>query len=1069
MALIASVLAPGVARAEDQDIAVCRTLCEHGAWEGAEDYADNMIGSGKPEGYIFKAWALAGRAAKENNPKLLDQAKKALADAKGKGARIPPGLDLEKLPPPKFGNGDFEVKFAWTLKNRGKIGAAEAVIDAAIAGAGLAPRDMAAAKMLRGDLYGDRSRIPELGNSDAAKRKEFFEKAKGLFLEVATAQGQAPELMIEARGHLYDLLASRGSGLLDAAKRADDLAVQDGLKKEALEAFKGGVEFLEKECKDLNDAIDKASAAPADPAATPKDGDQASTGKKPEEWCLIYANYYWPKCLVGQARATTDKSEHDSLVKKALDIYNDYNLRFGQEDQGFEAAIDMGEAYREINDEDNALVSLESALAIEKVHCPDYDPLHPPDPKKGLKFDQPGPLDVFARASLVKGKALKKKGDWKKALAAFDKVFADSKATGDPIEKEFMSGPLAKALLIERAEALARDGKMKEAKSDLEKIIKEDESGPTGQTARAMLGRLAGGGGGDDQSAGINADRALALMDEALGKGEFGQCTTWARIAIRKAKDEGKLEIIPKALLGLGSSYQEMGRYYESAIAYQEVTTRYRDSKVAADAAKGIVTCYAYLHYRTPSDHDKQKYEDALKFFSDNFPGQGNGFVDYLLGDQYREDGRLDDAAKSYDKVPPAGLDTYDKALVAASKCRYLLAQEKLKKKEDAKALLLDTAAALRKAIDTYSKSDGVTPDRQAKRKDLDVDARFLLANVLLEDVVNQPEEVLKLFENISFDSADSQSRAGLDRIQANLKLGRLDAAEAELGILIDKYKGQKRTILGCKDVGTALDRDVEAHKKDLSPEDRRKKRVHVARCYAHWILDAIQSGEAVPSLTDMRRTAFRMFEFALDVSNQPEDGGFISEVDDNFDPGDARQIFSDARDILAKLCEPDNLKNFKDAFALLSYEGECSAYIGDWAGCQKSLEAFVTETKLLNNGQLDLDVLQKNKALLAYYFDLGRCYEALGKSDKANYQKAVDVFTNVINTASEESRTWWKAKYEVYRCLDGRGESNDYKELTTAMHALERKYPDFKAAAKHGMQEKLQALKAALEAKGIK
>ena len=1066
------LLVAGTARAEDQEILTLKTLCEHGAFEAARDYAD-QIASAKPEALGYKAWALAGLSKQTNNAKLMDEAKKI--------GKTPKGLNLEQLPANKFGPPKFEIEFAWTLKNRGRIAAAEAVIDAAIAGAGFPAREMASAKTIRGDLWGDRSRLPQL-TPEPAKRKEAFEKAKALYLEVATAQGMPPELSIEARGHLYDLMYSRGSGLLEAAKLQDDLAQQEGLKKEAVEAFKTGAEFLEKECKDLSDALDKGNAPAPEgkEAKEPKEGEAApGQQKKPEEWCLIYANYYWPKCLVGQARATSDKAEHDSLVKKSLDIYNEYNLRFGQEDQGYEAAIDMSDAYREIGDEDDALVSLESALAVEKNRSPDADPFHP-DPKKPLRLD-PGSLDVFARASLVKGKALKKKGRWKDALATFDKVFADAKASGEKIDAEFVAGAFAKQLIIERAEALARDGKGKEAKADLDKLMKEDESGPIGQAARAMLSRVAsgggGGGGGEHTNAGVNADRALALMDEALGKNELGNAANYCRLAIRRAKEEGKIsDIIPKALIGLGQVYEEQVRFYEAAIAYEEVTTRYSDSKVAGQAAQKAVNCYLQLKSRVPNEHDKGKYESSLKVLTDKYPNEGKGFGDYLLGRQLQEENKFDEAAKYFEKVPPDAGEMYDKSLYTASVCRFAFAQLQMKDKKDVKQLLIDTAANLKKTIDTFAKNDGIADDRKRSRKELDAEARFLLANVLLTDTMNKPEEVLPLFEHAATEfegNPDRVSHAGEFRISADLKLKRYDAAESELKILLDQFKGTKRTIRAAKDVASALDRDLEdgVKQKSVSPEDRRKKRKRIAAYYARWILDGLESQDSQPRVAEVKSTANRLFMFALDIANVDETLSFFSEMDDNFDPGEAKQTFADARDIYAKLCTPDNLKSMKNAWELLTSYGESAGFIKDWPTCQKGLEEAIAEGKILKGNQLDLDVLQKkeNQSLLAYYFDLGKCYQALGASDKANYQKAIDVFTNVLGASVEGSRTWWRAKYEYYKCLEARGEANDFKELGVAIKALERKNPDFKEAAKHGMQEKFQKLKTELDAKGIK
>ncbi|MEZ0228369.1 MAG: tol-pal system YbgF family protein, partial [Planctomycetota bacterium] len=660
---------------------------------------------------------------------------------------------------------------------------------------------------------------------------------------------------------------------------------------------------------------------------------------------------------------------------------------------------------------------------------------------------------------------------------SLEKPFADAKASGAEVEKEFLNTPLAKALIIERSEALGRMNKMKEAQADLNKLIKEDENGPTGQLARAMLAKLAGGGGGgslEDKDAGVDAGRALALMNEALGKGELNNTTSYARLAIRKAKEEGKPEIVPQALVGLAQAYFDLGRYYEAAIGYEEVCRRYKDSKVAGEAARGRVNCYNILRLRAPNAHDRKEYEEALKFLTESFPNEGKGFGDYLLALQYQEEGKFEDAAKSYDKVPADAGDMYDKSLYTASLCRYLLAMQQVKDKKDPKDTLNVTAANLKKAIDFFAKNEGVTDDRKKKRFDLDAEARFLLADVLLKEQVNRPADVLPLFEKAAKDyegNADRLSRAGFWCILANLKLGRLEAAEGDCNILLEKYKGEKRTVLACKELGVALHRDVEAKKKTLSPEDRRKLRMRVAKYYARWILDGSEKPETMPPLKDMQRTANHLFEMALDISGQPEDGGFIQEVEDTFDAGEAKQIFTDARDIYAKLAEPEILKSFqKDAWVILAYQAEAAAFIKDWAGALRGFERFLEETKILDaRGSIDVGIVGKNKALLAYYFDLGKASQMMGANDKANYQKAMDVFSNVINSASEGSVIWWKAKYEIYKTLDKRGEDKDFKELGTAMKALERKFPDFKDAAKAGMQPKFQKLKADLEAKGIK
>jgi hypothetical protein len=1077
IAATAVTVTPRVVLAQDlsSEVGIARALWEHGLYSAAEVFADAASDT-KPEALVIKALALGGRAKEEKNPKLLDEAKKVLAQAIAK--KVQGAKDAEPMianpPAPKFYAPDKELDFAWRLKSRGSTGlmAAEAAMDNAIKNAGFDAKNLREAKMIRADLYGERSRAPKLPDSDPAKRKAAFDKAKEILLDVAGTAGASADQIIEAKGSFYDLCYKRGQGLLDASKAADDIAVSDALKKEALDAFKDAVAYLEPEVKKLQEDMDKSDATPKDaPKDEPKEGEPAAAGppKSVAERALVFANYYWPKCVYGMGRATAGKDEHDSLVKKAIEIYDDYNLRFGMEPQGREAAIDMSDAYHDIGDEEKSIIALDSALGIEADFYSQEQVFHHPDAKVGIKMPADA-LDVFARASLSKGKALKGKRDWTKALAAFDKVFVDAKASAIDYDKE----PLGKVIKIERAEALAKSGKQKEALADLKKIIDEDQSGPTGAMARAMAAKLSGASASADADAGVNSARALQLMDEAIDKGEHNTAATWARSAIRLGKAEGiESKVAPRALFALGEAYFGLGRNYEAAIAYEEVARRFKDDHTfAPQAAIGAVKCYQIMKGKAPNDFDKRKYEEALKFLNDNFSGQGTGVGAFLLALELQDDGKYDEASKEYAKVPPEGGDTYDKALYSGALCRYLYAKSLQKdKKDSANGVFQETAAALQKAIDAFAKDDGVNDDRKKKRRELDADARFLLADVLLLDAVKKPEQVLPLLEKAETayeGSVDRISRAGLYRILAYLKLGKTEEAEKQVQILIEKYKG-KRTILACKDVANALYEETNK-KKDMAPEERRKVRVRIAGYYARWIIDGSESQDAQPSVAEMVAVANRIFVLALDAAGLPEDAGFVSELDDNFDAGPAKQAFTDAATIYGKVAKSEAIKSLKDSWKVYVNWGESAGMVKDWATCKEGLEASVAETKTLDStGKLDPTVLAKNKVLLAYYYDVGRCYFELGAQDKANYEKAFAVFNNVVNTASERSKYWWRAKLDYFRGLDARGEEKDFNELAAALRAMERNYPKFAEAKKVGLDDKFMALVTKLEGKGMK
>jgi len=131
------------------------------------------------------------------------------------------------------------------------------------------------------------------------------------------------------------------------------------------------------------DAEMSSGAAPARPPMRPreekKDDKPTTPAVSPAESSHKFAKYYLPRSWSAGA-LHAGQAEHDKIAKVAIDIYNDYNLQYDRF-PGFEAAIDMSEAYLEIHDEENAAVALESALAIEKAYAGNYDPLHPAIPR----------------------------------------------------------------------------------------------------------------------------------------------------------------------------------------------------------------------------------------------------------------------------------------------------------------------------------------------------------------------------------------------------------------------------------------------------------------------------------------------------------------------------------------------------------------------------------------------------------------------------------------------------------------------------------------------------------------
>src|ERR1700693_5955535 len=111
---------PGAAAAQDTSIAsevgLAKALWEHGIYQPAESIAHNAVAA-HPEALVYEALALGGRAKTEGNPKLLEEAKKILAQAVAKKIRGAKEAEpfLTNPPAPTFLPGDKELDFAWRL------------------------------------------------------------------------------------------------------------------------------------------------------------------------------------------------------------------------------------------------------------------------------------------------------------------------------------------------------------------------------------------------------------------------------------------------------------------------------------------------------------------------------------------------------------------------------------------------------------------------------------------------------------------------------------------------------------------------------------------------------------------------------------------------------------------------------------------------------------------------------------------------------------------------------------------------------------------------------------------
>jgi len=179
---------------------------------------------------------------------------------------------------------------------------------------------------------------------------------------------------------------------------------------------------------------------------------------------------------------------------------------------------------------------------------------------------------------------------------------------------------------------------------------------------------------------------------------------------------------------------------------------------------------------------------------------------------------------------------------------------------------------------------------------------------------------------------------------------------------------------------------------------------------------------------------------------------------------GDEVVTFSDLRG--KKVAEPEF---FKDAALVMSLalgtpkpererlvlgarRARCLALaaqdVNGWKEVRDGYQELFKQFNLIQaNGTPDPLVLRAHLELLALYIELGAVHLELGKSapgQRASFDDASTVFSNVLRIVQMNSEPWWYSKYMVLAVLYERGGEGDLKLARVGLENLERSNPDF-------------------------
>lgn len=956
----------------------------------------------------------------------------ALAGAAG------PGVALAQDDEPEREHRD--VHLARALSGRGWYDLAYAVLDDLDKSApSVTVREQA--RFLRADFE-----IAEANDlADPAERAAKVSKARAFFEDYAKKNAKT-ELGAEARLRVGEIYMQEGdAGLARLRAETMDSESRQQTRADAIDRYTKAEKYFSELEKEYAAALDKVSTPMSDdPSADPT----ASPEEQEARYRLAQASFLGAKVLYqhGQLFEKGTKEWTDRLAK-AVERLDKVNFEYADTIVGYEAAIFLGLAQRDLGKTDEAIAAFDAAAALMSLF------------EEGEPLD-PGIADIVTRGLFLKAQTLNQARSFDRALKAATDFYA---TFPDLVEA---NDRLALAMKLEEAEARAGIGDVKKAVEIINKVQDMDPQGPLGALAREKLGQITGAGGGP--AVAVAPDRAIGAAETLIDKGRAPEGLQRFRLLIadlEAAGDDGK-QYLPKAWSRLGRAYHGLKRFDEAAACFEQVARRFKDSPEAPGSLFYAGICRQSMNGARPNDFDKKAYLDTLRALSTNYANDTAAKASaFLLGSERLEARDYPNAAKEYEKVTEAAGEYYDAALYQAAVAWLLEARSQAKKNEAAaKDAFGKARVAFEKAIQwaeggAEAKGADMAGDRGATLRKLGFQARSRLAEILLHPLVKDVKaalEAAKAAERSATEAANPDperiAEARLLMVQAYLAEDDVEQAEQALEALAAAAPESPRRVHGEREVAVALDLRSRDPKVQGDAAALASLRSRAATHYAQWIDVAVKAGVTIPP-ADALVAGDQLFKLAVQLNGLPDDTlsfGAMSDLSELKDP----KAFKLAGDAYAFAIAAGEAK-LKDAWLVLVKLGECRGFTKEFAEARQALERAVASEKLVKGQEIDLEVARAKGALVFAHADVARACIELAAKDSKGLDVAVKICTQVIFAVPQGGDLWWRCKYDLLLATYLKGQ---YDLADAGISSLKRQNPNFDGD-KYGFKSKLEAL----------
>lgn len=907
------------------------------------------------------------------------------------------------------GRVDADAQFARKLFERGQIEMADSLCTLLEKSGKLAGAAQVTVQSLHIDLRIELAKK----TTDLAKRKDLLKQALQDKEDFVKQHAGSPEGDLAALA-LPDLYAQLGDTLKLMIKAESQPTVVADYQQEGQKLYQEAHERLRARIDELTKLKQE------------KEDKEIEDPKLDET--LMGARFNLPRTLYGQAQLYgKDEFRRKDLLEQAIKQLQEFGLDYTGVVYSYQATILEGQCQKELGNND-------AALAIWTQLAQELEAGWEPD-KSGMFQIGSAESDLVAAALLQKALLLTELDRASEGVAEIKDYFA--KYVGS---YEAFAGL---ALLYQLGEMQLAAGDTDGAGQTAQKLIDLDGNGPWGANGLALQNKILGKG----DTTNVGADKLLALARGQFNRRNEVRALELCRQAAANAKaDPTQSAKGLEAFQLMGDIFRAREWYHEAALAYDSGAERYPNEADAPEAVYQALQAYVKINETEKRPYFKRRIDDRMKLLTTKYPNHPRAsFALIVEGQNYENDDDFLTAAKTYEKVQP-GAKSYLIAQYQAGSAYFLHARQLSKnaaKKLEAKPFFETSISMLKKSTADLEEAAGKTFDVQEQKLYVSTGfkARVTLAQVQLDENVNQPEEALKTLAAVDenpryLTNADNVAKVWSLRISAYNKMGKLEDAAKNLDGLLAKSPDSPAIATAAGAVAVEYDKrgqEASDKKDERGAEDLWKRAAKYYRISGQAQLKS-PSGRA----SEVSGVAERLFILGLILNKAPD--SFLGWRGAKSADPDYWRLASDL--YRAALEQSPSRKGRLYRARALGFLGQWEEAANDYATFFETLQ-FADPTTNKINVQLLADPDNKQLGLVNAYIEWAVCENRAGKSGASN---AADRFANALklfgtlnknpNVVVPDSAPWWTFKYEQVQALVNKG---DYSAARIELNQVER------------------------------